>query len=86
MSWSAASEFSAPGWRFGVDQMGPHMVLDHLGHQAAGRAAHGGDQVHHRLAAGLLVERPLDRLDLAPDSAHAREELLLVADGVSHAR
>src|SRR5271154_2755228 len=72
------------GMFFGVDEMRAHMILDHFGHQARGRSAHGGDQVHDLFAAGLFVERAFDRFHLAADAAHAAEEFLLFADGVAH--
>src|SRR5271165_3319614 len=65
--------------------MGADMVLDRFRHQTVRRAARGGNEMHHLLAPGLAVERPLDRLDLAADSSHARQQLLLVPDRVGHA-
>jgi len=53
-------------------------------HEAGGRAAHAGDQVHDLVAFGLAFERALAGLDLSLDAANARQELLLFADGVSH--
>jgi len=35
-------------------------------------------------AAGFGFERALDRLDLAADPAHPRQQLLLFANGVTH--
>ena len=43
-----------------------------------------GDQVHDLFAASLAIERALDGLDLTPDAAHPRQELLLFADRMRH--
>ena len=69
----------------GIDEMRAHVILDDLGHQTGHGAAHAGDEVHDLFAASLAVERPLDGLDLAPDAAHARQQLVLFADGMCHA-
>ena len=36
-------------------------------------------------AAGLAVERALNSLDLAPDAAHARQQLVFFANRMSYA-
>ena len=74
-----------PGMLLGIDEMRPHVILDHLGHQTGHGAARAGDQMHDLFAAGLAVERALDGLDLAPDAAHARQQLVFFADGMGHA-
>jgi len=61
------------GMLFGIDEMRPHVILDDLGHQTGHRSSRAGDQMHHLFAARLAVERALNRLDLAPDAAHARQ-------------
>ena len=76
--------FERAGMRFGIDEVGAHMVLDDFRHQPGHGAARAGDQVHHLLAAGLAVERALDGLDLAPNAAHARQQLVLVFQGMGH--
>jgi len=68
-----------------IDQMGAHVVLDDFGHQPGGSSAHSCDQVHHLFAARVSIEGALDGLDLTPDPAHSRQELLLLTDGVRHA-
>ena len=69
---------------FGIDEMRAHVVLDDFGHQTGHGPADSGDQVHHLFAASFAVERALDGLDLAPDAAHAGQQLLLFADGMGH--
>src|ERR1051325_8007281 len=70
--------------RYGVllrpDQVIAHVILDHLGHQPGDRAADADDLMHPRLAAGLVAERALERLDLPAYAPHPREQLLLLAD------
>ena len=69
----------------GVDQMCAHMILDDLGHQPGRRPSHAGDEMHDLLAAGLALERALDGFDLPSDPAHARQQLLFIADRMCHA-
>jgi hypothetical protein len=45
--------------------MNADMILDHLGHQAGDRAARRGHQLHDLSAAGIGIQRLLNRLDLA---------------------
>ena len=66
--------------------MGPDMVFDDFRHKPRHRSTRTCDQVHDVFTLGLTVERTLDGLDLAPDAAHARQEFLLFADGMRHAR
>src|SRR5438270_8322031 len=67
-----------------VDQMGADVVFHHLRHQARYAAANARDQVHDALAAGLLGQRALDRLDLAANAANASEQLFLFPDRMGH--
>jgi hypothetical protein len=67
-----------------VDDMGLDMVFDHLGHEAVQGAARRDDQVQHRRAALLLLERALDRLDLAAHAADPIQELELFAPRLRH--
>ena len=69
---------------FGINEMRPHVILDDLGHQTGHRAPRPGDEMHHLFAARLAVERALNRLDLAPDPAHARQQLVFFANRMSH--
>jgi hypothetical protein len=52
-----------------VDEVLAHMILDHFGHQSGHGAAGPGNEMHHLLTGSLAIERPLDRLDLAPNDA-----------------
>ena len=72
------------GVLFGVHQVRAHMVFDDLRHQSGHRAARARDQVHDLVTSSFARERPLDTLDLASDAAHARQQFLLLADGVTH--
>src|SRR5580704_10764254 len=67
-----------------ADQVIAHVILDHLGHQARDGAADADDLMHHGLAAGLVDEGALQRLDLAADAPHPGEQLLLFADRMGH--
>jgi len=69
----------------GVDEMGPDVVFDHLGHQAGDAAANARDHVHDALAFGLFGQRPLDRFDLAANAADPGEQLFLFSDRMCHA-
>src|SRR6266700_2355203 len=67
-----------------VDQMGADVVFHHLRHQARDAAANAGNHVHDALAAGLLSQRALDRLDLAANAANASEQFFLFPDRMGH--
>src|SRR4029077_7582890 len=69
-----------------VDDVEADMILDHFGHQAVHGAARGDDQMQHRGAALLVLERALDRLDLAAHAADPVEQLDLLDFGVRHGR
>jgi hypothetical protein len=60
-------------------ETGDRFVAD-FGHHTDHSAACTGDQMHHLFAARLAVERALDRFDLAPDAAHARQQLGFLTD------
>ena len=62
------------------------VILDHLRHKPSHSAACARDQVHDLIAPSLIVERALNSLDLAPDAAHARQQLLLLTNGVCHGK
>ena len=62
-----------------------HVILENLRHQAVDGAARRGQEMHHVGAVGVALEGALDGFDLAANAADAVEQLLLVADGVSHA-
>ncbi len=54
----------------------PNMVLHHLAHEAVDGAADRCDELKD-------VERPLDRLHLAPNAANALQQLVLFANCVT---
>ena len=72
------------GVLLGIDEMCAHVGLDDYGHQTAHSPPHAGDQVHDLFAASLAIERPLNSLDLPPNAAYARKELLLFTDSMAH--
>ena len=47
-------------------------------------AAACGQQLHDSAAIGVLIQRPLDRLDLPTQAAEPIDELGLLANGVCH--
>jgi hypothetical protein len=68
----------------GIDDTRPNVILDDFGHQIGHRSARAGDQMLHLFAARFRIERALNRLDLASDAAHPRQQLGFFADGVRH--
>jgi hypothetical protein len=60
-------------------------TFDDLGHQTGRGPSHSGNEMHDLFAASLAVEGAFDGFDLAPDAAHARQQLVLFTDGVCHA-
>ena len=70
----------------GIDQVASHVVLDHLGHEPGHGTTHARDQMQDLLAAGFAFERSFDRVDLASHPADARQQLVLLTDGMGHAR
>ena len=71
---------------FGVDEMRPHVVLYDLGHQTGHRSSRAGDEMHHLFAARLAVEGALNCFDLAPDAAHASQQLVFFANCIESYR
>jgi hypothetical protein len=67
-----------------IDDVEPDMILDHVGHQAAQGAARSDDEVEYIGATSVLLDRSLNRLDLATYAPHAVKELLFFAFGVRH--
>lgn len=68
-----------------TDEMCSDMILDDFGHQTSYRPSRTGDEVHHLLATSLVIDCALNCVDLTPDAADARQQLLLLADRVCHA-
>jgi hypothetical protein len=62
------------------------VILDDFRQQAVHGAAARGQQLHDLAAFRILVERPLDRLDLPTKAAEPIDELGPLANGVRHAR
>ena len=71
---------------FGVDEMRPHVVLYDLGHQTGHRSSRAGDEMHHLFAARLAVEGALNCFDLAPDAAHASQQIVFFANCIESYR
>ncbi len=58
------------------------MIVDDLRRQAGHRASHTGDLMHDGFATGFGLQGPLDRFDLATNSAYPREQSLLFTNSV----
>ena len=62
--------------------MKPNVVFDHLGHQAIDGAPRSDDEVQDRGAALFVVQRTLNRFDLAGDTPNPIEQLLFFLNRV----
>ena len=60
------------------------MTLDYLSHQRVHSAPAGGDVVEDVGALRILIERPFDRRDLAPNSSNPVEQSFLFVSRVCH--
>ena len=67
-----------------IDQVRAHMVFDDFRHEPGHCTARARDQVHDLVTPRLAHERPFDTLHLAPNPAHARQELFLIANCMTH--
>jgi len=67
-----------------VNDVEADMSLDDLGHEPVDGATARGDRLQDRRAVFLLLEQPFDGVDLAADTTESVQQLLLVADGMSH--
>jgi len=71
--------FGASGARaalvIGIDDVHPDVILDYFSHQAVHCAARGNDQMQDVGASLFMLDRALERLDLAEDAADPVEEL-----------
>ena len=67
-----------------IDQMGSHVVFHDLGHETCHGSASARDEVHDLLTPRLIGEGPFNTLDLPADSAHARQQLSLIANRMTH--
>ena len=54
-----------------IDDVEPDMILDHFGHEAAQSAARSDDEVEYVGAISVLLDRSLNRLDLATYAPHS---------------
>src|SRR5580704_17471040 len=68
----------------GLDHVLADVVLHHLGHQAVHGAACRDDQMQHGGAALLVLQRALDRLDLAAHPPDPVEQLVLLDFRMRH--
>lgn len=64
--------------------MKANMSLDYFGHERVHRAAASRNIVQHHGTFRFLVERPLNGLNLAPDSPDTIEQLLFFFSCMSH--
>jgi hypothetical protein len=69
-----------------VNDVIAHMVFQDLHQQAIDRATTGRESLEDLCAVQFVVERPLDRLDLASDAPHSIDQLLVVTNGMRHGR
>ena len=60
------------------------MVLQHLAHQPVDRPANGRDLLQDGSSLAFLLQRLFQRGGLAGDTAHTRQQGLLVSNGVGH--
>jgi hypothetical protein len=67
-----------------IQHMKANVSFDHLRHERIHRAAAGGNVMQHLGAFSLLVDRPLDGLNLPPDSSYAIQQFLLFFCCVCH--
>ena len=67
-----------------IDQMRSHMVFHDLGHETCHGPASARDEMHDLLTPRLIGEGPLNTLDLPADSAHACQQLSLIANRMAH--
>jgi len=72
------------GIGFGIHDMVADVIFHHLGAQAVHSPAQRSDQHQDVGAANLGLERTFDGFDLAFYAADACDELVLVADRMSH--
>src|SRR5262249_42602904 len=72
------------GRRLRIDEVLVNVVLDDLGDEPVEGASTGRRLLQHGGAARLLLERALDRIDLAADAPDAVAQLLLLALRIGH--
>ena len=70
--------------RFRVDDMLPDMAFDHLGDEPVKGTAASGRLLQHRGAAGFLLKRTFNGVELATNAPDPVQQLLLVLEGVCH--
>ena len=68
----------------GIDEMRSDVLLNHFRHQSGGRSAHASDLVHDLFATRFSLERTLNCLHLATDTADPSQKSLLFMDGMCH--
>src|SRR5580700_7598920 len=72
------------GMRSASDEVLTDVILDDFRQQAAHGAAACRQQLHDPAAIRILIQRPLDRLDLPTQAAEPIDELGLLANSVCH--
>ena len=68
----------------GIDEMRSDVLLNHFRHQSGDRSAHASDLVHDLFATRFSLERTLNCLHLATDTADPSQKSLLFMDGMCH--
>src|SRR4029450_1923650 len=69
-----------------IDDVEADVILHDLGHEAVDRAADGRDELQRLRTARLVLQGPLEGVDLSPDTPHAADEFGLLADRMSHSK
>jgi hypothetical protein len=72
------------GCGLGIENMKADVSLDDLSHESVHGASASGDVMQHIGTFGLLIERPLDRVHLAPDSSYSIQQFFLFFLRVRH--
>lgn len=67
-----------------IDEMLANMILDHFGDESVHRPTTGGGLLQDAGTLLLLLNRSLDRLDLAPDPLQTIEQLRLLSLNMRH--
>jgi hypothetical protein len=70
--------------RTSPDQVFPHVILKNLCEETIHGTARGGKKMHDVRAVRLSFERALHGFHLTSDATDTVEQLLLVANGMSH--
>lgn len=72
------------GRRRGMREFLAQVAFQDFGHQSVDRTAHRRELLQDRRAVGTLLQRALQRIQLAADALDARERFLLVGGRMRH--